>query len=30
VLCGHAGETTIGIEIKKNPYLHEKSRLKIF
>jgi glyoxylase-like metal-dependent hydrolase (beta-lactamase superfamily II) len=30
VLCGHGEGTTIGNEVKGNPYLNEKSRLKIF
>lgn len=30
VLCGHGEGTTIGSEMKSNPYLNEKSRLKIF
>jgi glyoxylase-like metal-dependent hydrolase (beta-lactamase superfamily II) len=30
VLCGHGEETTIGRELKSNPYLNEKSRLKMF
>jgi len=30
VLCGHGEGTTIGSEMKSNPYLNKKSRLKIF
>ncbi|MGC2062951.1 MAG: MBL fold metallo-hydrolase [Thermodesulfovibrionales bacterium] len=30
VLCGHGEETTIGQELKRNPYLNEKFKLKIF
>ena len=30
VLCGHGDETTIGSEIKNNPYLNGKYKLRIF
>jgi len=30
VFCGHGEETTVGREMKSNPYLNEKFRLKIF
>lgn len=30
VLCGHGDETTIGREIKSNPFLNKQSRLKFY
>ncbi|MBI5102662.1 MAG: MBL fold metallo-hydrolase [Nitrospirae bacterium] len=30
VLCGHGEETTMGQEIKSNPYLNEKATLKLY
>ncbi|MBA4372354.1 MAG: MBL fold metallo-hydrolase [Thermodesulfovibrio sp.] len=30
VLCGHGEETTLGRELKSNPYLNEKFKLKLY